>query len=248
MDFIAARLLGGRWFRVLTVVDQFTRECLLLLADSSLTGQKAAMALSLVIAERGAPASITADNGTEFCSRAMESWAYQYRVQLDFIRPGSPTENGYIESFNGRSRDECRCARIAPWAIALPRSSLHSGRLPRRPRRKHFRRRRENPPRAKYWSLSIESVECTNCRPGRLKPDHPGRFLYFRPVRICGTGHGGSRSSLLLYILQVSLECAARIRGLAVYPLISNEVLGYDAAESASKMSYDRLPRFLRCD
>ena len=57
MDFIAARLLGGRWFRVLTVVDQFTRECLLLLADSSLTGQKAAMALSLVIAERGAPAS-----------------------------------------------------------------------------------------------------------------------------------------------------------------------------------------------
>ena len=65
MDFVAARLLDGRWFRVLTVVDQFTRECLLLLADSSLTGQKAAMALSQVIAERGAPArllSITAQN------------------------------------------------------------------------------------------------------------------------------------------------------------------------------------------
>jgi putative transposase len=107
MDFIAARLLDGRWFRVLTVVDQFTRECLLLLADSSLTGQKVAMALSLIIAERGAPDSITVDNGTEFCSRAMESWAYQYRVQLDFIRPGRPTENGYIESFNGRLRDEC---------------------------------------------------------------------------------------------------------------------------------------------
>ena len=98
----------------------------------------------------------------------MESWAYQYRVQLDFIRPGSPTENGYIESFNGRSRDECRCARIAPWAIALPRSSLHSGRLPRRPRRKHFRRRRKTRHRAKYWSLSIESVECTNCQHARL--------------------------------------------------------------------------------
>jgi putative transposase len=62
MDFVAARLLDGRWFRVLTVVDQFTRECLLLLADSSLTGQKAALALSLMVAERGAPASITVDN------------------------------------------------------------------------------------------------------------------------------------------------------------------------------------------
>jgi putative transposase len=62
MDFIAARLLDGRWFRVLTVVDQFTRECLLLLADSSLTGQKVALALSLVVAERGAPISITVDN------------------------------------------------------------------------------------------------------------------------------------------------------------------------------------------
>jgi putative transposase len=78
MDLVAARLLDGHWFRVLTVVDQFTRECLLLLADSSLTGQKVALALSLVIAERGAPDSITVDNGSEFCSRAMEAWAYHY--------------------------------------------------------------------------------------------------------------------------------------------------------------------------
>ena len=82
--------------------NQFTRECLLLLADSSLNGHKIAAALSLVVAERGAPDSIT-----EFGSRAMEVWAYQHRVQLDFIRPGRPTENGYIESFNGRLRDEC---------------------------------------------------------------------------------------------------------------------------------------------
>ena len=107
MDFVAARLIDGRWFRVLTVVDQFTRECLVLLADSSLTGQKVALALSQVIAARGAPVSITVDNGTEFASKAMDVWAYQYRVQLDFIRPGRPTENGYIESFNGRLRDEC---------------------------------------------------------------------------------------------------------------------------------------------
>lgn len=73
MDFVAARLLDGRWFRVLAVVDQFTRECLLLSADSSLTGHKVALALAQVIARRGAPASITVDNGTEFCSRAMEA-------------------------------------------------------------------------------------------------------------------------------------------------------------------------------
>jgi putative transposase len=107
MDFVAARLLDGRWFRVLTVVDQFTRECLLLLADNSPTGHKGALALSEVIAKRGAPTSITVDNGSEFYSRAMEAWSYQYGIQLDFIRPGKPVENSYIESLNGRLRDEC---------------------------------------------------------------------------------------------------------------------------------------------
>jgi len=108
MDFVAARLLDGRWFRVLTVVDQFTRECVLLMADSSLTGHKVALALSQALVERGAPGSITVDNGTEFVSKAMDVWAYQHGVQLDFIRPGRPVENSYIESFNGRLRDEWR--------------------------------------------------------------------------------------------------------------------------------------------
>ena len=107
MDFVSNRLLDGRWFRVLTVVDQFTRECLTLLVDSSLTGTKVAQALSEIIAERGAPVSITVDNGTEFQSKAMDLWSYQHGVNLDFIRPGRPTENGYIESFNGWLRDEC---------------------------------------------------------------------------------------------------------------------------------------------
>ena len=123
MDFVAARLLDGRWFRVLTVVDQFTRECLLLLADSSLSGQKVALALSQVVAERGAPVSITVDNGTEFYSRAMEAWAYQYGVQLDFIRPGRPVENSYIESFNGRLRDECLNVQVF-FALADVREKL----------------------------------------------------------------------------------------------------------------------------
>jgi putative transposase len=124
MDFVAARLLDGRWFRVLTVVDQFTRECLLLLADRSLTGQKVALALSLIVgAERGAPASITVDNGSEFYSRAMEAWAYQYAVQLDFIRPGKPVENSYIESFSGRLQDECLNIQVF-FALADVREKL----------------------------------------------------------------------------------------------------------------------------
>ena len=107
MDFVAQRLPDGRWIRVLTVVDQFTRECLTLHADTALSGEKVAAALDPVVALRGAPQSITVDNGTEFASKAMDLWAYKNGVHLDFIRPGKPVENGYIESFNGRLRDEC---------------------------------------------------------------------------------------------------------------------------------------------
>lgn len=79
MDLVSERLYDERWFLLLTVVDQFTRECLLLLADSSLTVHKVALALSQVIAEREAPEAITVDNVAEFASKAMDTWAYQYR-------------------------------------------------------------------------------------------------------------------------------------------------------------------------
>jgi putative transposase len=107
MDFVSDRFVDGRWFRVLTVIDQFTRECLLLLVDSALSGEKVAAALEHVVSQRGLPMSITVDNGSEFASRAMDAWAYRHGTHLDFIRPGKPVENGYIESFNGRLRDEC---------------------------------------------------------------------------------------------------------------------------------------------
>lgn len=70
-------------------------------------GEKVAQALELVVAQRGAPRAITVDNGSEFASRVMDAWAYRHGIQLDFIRPGKPVENGFIESFNGRLRDEC---------------------------------------------------------------------------------------------------------------------------------------------
>ena len=90
-----------------TVVDQYTRECLCIYADRSQTGQKVAEQLDRLIALRGAPALITSDSGAEFTGRAMDTWAHQAGVKLNFIRPGQPVENGYIESFNGRLRDEC---------------------------------------------------------------------------------------------------------------------------------------------
>lgn len=104
MDFVSARLADGRWFRTLTVLDLFTRESLALVADRSLTGVKVAATLSAVLRQRPAPHAITVD---EFVSRAMDAWAYAHEVRLDFIRPGKPVENAFIESFNGKLRDEC---------------------------------------------------------------------------------------------------------------------------------------------
>jgi putative transposase len=107
MDFVSDRFVDGRWFRILTVVDQYTRECLCAHADGSQTGPKVVEQMKRLTAQRGAPESITTDNGGEFAGKAMETWAYENEVKLDLIRPGKPVENGYIESFNGRLRDEC---------------------------------------------------------------------------------------------------------------------------------------------
>jgi putative transposase len=108
MDFVSTRLADGHWFRTLTVLDLFTRESLALVVDRSLTGVKVATTLMTTITRhRSAPTSITVDNGTEFVSRAMDAWAHAHDVKLDFIRPGKPVENAFIESFNGPLRDEC---------------------------------------------------------------------------------------------------------------------------------------------
>lgn len=107
-DFVSDKLADGRGIRILTVIDQFTRECVWLEAGRSMNGPKVVAALTRAIAERGAvPGSLTLDYGSEFAGRAMELWAKQKGVQLCFIRPGRPVENGFIESFNGRLQDEC---------------------------------------------------------------------------------------------------------------------------------------------
>ena len=108
MDFVHDQLFGGRAFRVLTIVDQFSRQTPLLEPRFSFGGRDVVAALDRAIERTGTPVSITIDHGTEFTSKVLEEWAYRRGVKLDFIHPGKPTENGHIESFNGRLRDECR--------------------------------------------------------------------------------------------------------------------------------------------
>jgi putative transposase len=107
MDFVADSLTDGRRIRILTVVDVFTRECLSTDVDMSLNARKVVAILQRIRHHRALPTFITVDNGSEFISKQMDGWAYQAGVSLDFIRPGKPVENCYIESFNGRLRDEC---------------------------------------------------------------------------------------------------------------------------------------------
>jgi len=107
MDFVHDTLADGRPFRILTVVDQWSRSSPVLEVGLCMTGMLVSQVLDRVLGAGPGPRSITVDHGTEFQSRALEDWAYRRGVQLDFIRPGKPVENAFIESFNGRLRDEC---------------------------------------------------------------------------------------------------------------------------------------------
>jgi len=107
MDFMSDALANGQKLRVLTVVDGFTRECVALEVAAHFRGQDVAAVLDRVAGTRGLPLTITVDNGTEFTSRAFDQWAYTHGVQLAFSRPGKPTDNATIESFNASVRREC---------------------------------------------------------------------------------------------------------------------------------------------
>ena len=106
LDFVSDQLLDSRRFRILTVVDDCTRECLALVADTSLSGMRVARELDQLIAARGKPGTIVSDNGTELTSNAILTWADESRVDWHYIAPGKPMQNGLCESFNGRLRDE----------------------------------------------------------------------------------------------------------------------------------------------
>jgi putative transposase len=107
MDFVSDALFNGRRFRALTLVENYSRECLAIRAAQKLQGADVAEVLDEIVDKRGKPDRIFLDNGPEFISKDLDLWAYQADVKLDFSRPGKPTDNAYIESFNGSFRDEC---------------------------------------------------------------------------------------------------------------------------------------------
>jgi putative transposase len=107
MDFVTDSLATGRCFRTLNVVDDYTRECLRIEVDTSLGGERVARVLEELWQQRGGPQVIVVDHGPEFTSQALDRWAYQRGVKLHFIAPGKPEQNAYVESFNGKFRDEC---------------------------------------------------------------------------------------------------------------------------------------------
>jgi putative transposase len=116
MDFVSDALFDGRRLRALTVVDAHTREALAIDVDQGIKGEQVVEAVTRIAALRGAPKAIRVDNGPEFVSKALDRWAYENGVTLDFSRPGKPTDNAFAESFNGRLRDECLNAH---WFLSL---------------------------------------------------------------------------------------------------------------------------------
>lgn len=107
MDFTLDTLSTSRKFRTLNIVDDFTRECLAIEVDTSIGGQRVTRVLDRLTAMRGRPKTIVCDNGPEFAGRALDAWAHRVGISIHFIRPGKPIENCYVESFNGKFRDEC---------------------------------------------------------------------------------------------------------------------------------------------
>jgi len=136
LDFVSDSFTDGRRFRVLTVVDDHTRECLALIADTSLSGRRVVRELDAVIARRGRPLTVVSDNGTEFTSMAILRWSQERQIDWHYIAPGKPMQNGFIESFNGRLRDELlnetlftSLRRLQHRAAALPNRLADTGRV-----------------------------------------------------------------------------------------------------------------------
>lgn len=107
MDFMHDRLADGRKYRTFNVLDIFSRQCVGVVARHAFSSRDVTDALDILIATFGKPDAITCDNGSEFSSRHFDAWAYAHGIAIDFIHPGKPTQNGFIESFNGKLRDEC---------------------------------------------------------------------------------------------------------------------------------------------
>jgi len=136
LDFVSDALAGGRRIRLLSVLDLFTREALAIEVDVSLPAARVVAVLDRLARERGVPAELVLDNGPEVTGRALDGWAAQHAVRLRFIAPGKPSQNGFVESFNGRFRDEC-LDRTWFTSLADARATVEGWRLDYNGRRPH---------------------------------------------------------------------------------------------------------------
>lgn len=136
MDFVADQLGNGTRFRALTIVDVFTREALAIEVGQRLRGEDVVGVCNRLAAQRGSPVRIFVDNGGEFSGRIFDLWAYHHKSQIDFSRPGRPTDNCFVETFNGSLRDEClnvhwfetideARAKIEAWRVEYNESRPH---------------------------------------------------------------------------------------------------------------------------
>jgi putative transposase len=136
LDFVSDVMNAGRSFRVLSVIDSFTRECLALEADTSMGGQRVTRVLERVVAERGAPLALRTDNGPELTSRHFLAWNVEHKIELIHIQPGKPMQNGIVESFHGRLRDECLNVSWF-WNLFDARQKIESWRVEYNEKRPH---------------------------------------------------------------------------------------------------------------
>lgn len=136
MDFVHDSLADGRTFRTFNLVDAYTRECHAIEVDTSLPAARVVRVLDKLVWEHGLPQSLRVDNGPEFISIALDTWATQHGVKLDFIQPGKPTQNAHVESFNGRLRDECLAQNRFP-TLARARAEIELYRLDYNTERPH---------------------------------------------------------------------------------------------------------------
>ena len=157
MDFVSDALFDGRRLRALTVVDAFTREALAIDVDKGIRREQVVEAMTRIAAVRGAPRTIRVDNGPEFISKALDRWAYENGVALDFSRLGKPTDNAFVESFNGRFRDECLNTH---WFLSLAdaRAKIEAW-------RRHYNESR--PHTSLGWMTPNEFASSAGVKPGR---------------------------------------------------------------------------------
>jgi putative transposase len=163
MDFVSDALFDGRRLRALTVVDTYTRECLAIEVGQSLKGEDVVNVLDRIKADRDLPSTIKVDNGSEFISKAMDRWAYENGVELDFSRPGRPIDNAKIESFNGRLRTECLNAH---WFLSLTDAKLKIEAW-----RRYYNEVR--PHTALEWQAPAEFARCSGLEPATTDRTEP---------------------------------------------------------------------------